>query len=133
MQSQSDRDARIRDRAYQIWLSEGRPHGRDEAHWQQAERDIETEEAASAGAERAPVTTEASPPTVSRARTKDEATAKKTRSPAAVAANGEAPVAGGGRSGHRARPVPARKRSLSRCLGYSAACGLSRTVFAISF
>jgi hypothetical protein len=81
MQSQSDRDARIRDRAYQIWLSEGRPHGRDEAHWQQAERDIETEEAASAGAERAPVTTEASPPTVSRARTKDEGNGEEDAKP----------------------------------------------------
>jgi len=94
MQSQSDRDARIRDRAYQIWLSEGRPHGHDEAHWRQAAREIEAEEAAAAGAKQAPVTSEASPPTVSRARTKDEATATKPRSPAVATANGEASVAG---------------------------------------
>lgn len=29
-------EERIRLRAYQIWLSEGRPHGRDQAHWQMA-------------------------------------------------------------------------------------------------
>ena len=54
MQSQSDRDARIRDRAYQIWLSEGRPHGHDEAHWQQAEREIAAEEGGAADAKKTP-------------------------------------------------------------------------------
>ena len=98
MQSQADRDARIRDRAYQIWLSEGRRHGRDEAHWQQAVREIEAEERASPGARKAParssgsrtkppVTSEADPRTVSRARAKNEAAAKKPRPRAAAAAN----------------------------------------------
>jgi hypothetical protein len=27
----------IRQRAYEIWLSEGRPHGRDRIHWLRAE------------------------------------------------------------------------------------------------
>lgn len=27
-------------RAYQLWESEGRPHGRDLAHWLQAEREL---------------------------------------------------------------------------------------------
>ena len=54
MQSQSDRDAKIRDRAYRIWLSQGRPDGHDTAHWQQAQREIEAEEAGSAGGKPAP-------------------------------------------------------------------------------
>jgi hypothetical protein len=89
MQSPSDRDARIRDRAYQIWDREGRPHGHEEAHWQQATREIEAEETGPAGSKKAParpprmqqspVTIEANPPAVSRAPAKDEATAKKPR------------------------------------------------------
>lgn len=31
-----DRDERIRQRAYDIWEREGRPHGRDEEHWRMA-------------------------------------------------------------------------------------------------
>ena len=42
---QSDRDARIRDRAYQIWLEEGRMHGKEQEHWQRAEREIAAEDA----------------------------------------------------------------------------------------
>lgn len=38
-----DVEQRIRDRAYAIWLDEGRPHGRDADHWLQAERAILTE------------------------------------------------------------------------------------------
>lgn len=34
---------RIRARAYQIWEQEGRPHGRDLEHWQQAERQLAVE------------------------------------------------------------------------------------------
>lgn len=30
----------IAQRAHQIWESEGRPHGRDQDHWQRAEREI---------------------------------------------------------------------------------------------
>ncbi|HTW51126.1 MAG TPA: DUF2934 domain-containing protein [Stellaceae bacterium] len=30
----------IRARAHEIWLHEGQPHGRDQAHWQQAEAEI---------------------------------------------------------------------------------------------
>jgi hypothetical protein len=100
MQSQADRDARIRDRAYQIWLSEGRRHGHDEAHWQQAQREIEAEEAAAPGATKAsarftqsrttvPVTSEADPPTVSRARAKNDTAARKPRTRAAAAANAD--------------------------------------------
>jgi hypothetical protein len=31
---------RIRQRAYEIWEREGRPEGREQAHWEQAEREV---------------------------------------------------------------------------------------------
>jgi hypothetical protein len=31
---------RIRERAYDIWIAEGRPHGRDQAHWQRAMQEL---------------------------------------------------------------------------------------------
>jgi hypothetical protein len=40
---------RIRNRAYEIWEREGRPHGRDREHWHQARREIDDEGRASAG------------------------------------------------------------------------------------
>jgi hypothetical protein len=33
-------DDLIRERAYVIWIAEGRPHGRDLAHWQRARHEI---------------------------------------------------------------------------------------------
>jgi hypothetical protein len=30
----------IRERAYGIWIAEGRPHGRDLAHWQRARHEL---------------------------------------------------------------------------------------------
>jgi hypothetical protein len=36
-------DERIRERAYQIWLSEGQPIGRDAEHWDRARQQIERE------------------------------------------------------------------------------------------
>ena len=36
----SDRDELIRRRAYAIWESEGRPHGQDRRHWEQASREM---------------------------------------------------------------------------------------------
>jgi hypothetical protein len=36
-------DDKIRKRAHQIWESEGRPHGRDREHWEQAAREMEAE------------------------------------------------------------------------------------------
>ncbi|MBV8797012.1 MAG: DUF2934 domain-containing protein [Hyphomicrobiales bacterium] len=35
-------DHLIRERAYGIWLAEGRPHGRDLAHWQRAHQELLT-------------------------------------------------------------------------------------------
>lgn len=33
-----DRHARISEHAYRLWQQEGEPHGRDQAHWDEAER-----------------------------------------------------------------------------------------------
>ena len=33
----------IRERAYCIWLEEGRPHGRELAHWQRAHQELQRE------------------------------------------------------------------------------------------
>ena len=35
-----DLQALIRQRAYELWERDGRPEGRDDAHWQQAEREV---------------------------------------------------------------------------------------------
>jgi len=35
-----DQEQRVRDRAYVLWEDEGRPHGREEAHWHQARREL---------------------------------------------------------------------------------------------
>lgn len=37
--------ARLRERAYFIWLDEGKPHGRDKENWEQAEEELEAEAA----------------------------------------------------------------------------------------
>ena len=34
-------DDLIRERAYRIWIAEGRPHGRDLAHWQRARHELQ--------------------------------------------------------------------------------------------
>jgi DUF2934 family protein len=41
----SDKEARIRERAYEIWAREGYPHGKDAEHWQMAEAEITAESA----------------------------------------------------------------------------------------
>ena len=40
----------IRARAYELWEREGRPHGRDRQHWEQAERELRNQGPAPAGA-----------------------------------------------------------------------------------
>ena len=40
----TDRNARIEERAYHIWLEEGQPHGRHDEHWRRAERELIEEE-----------------------------------------------------------------------------------------
>jgi hypothetical protein len=44
MADDKDREQRIRERAFQIWLHEGRPEGRDTAHWELAEAEIKAED-----------------------------------------------------------------------------------------
>lgn len=39
----SDREARVRERAHQLWEQEGRPDGRHHDHWEQASREIDAE------------------------------------------------------------------------------------------
>lgn len=45
---------RIRERAYLLWVEEGRPHGRDEHHWHLAAQFIAMEEAAASASESVP-------------------------------------------------------------------------------
>jgi Protein of unknown function (DUF2934) len=40
----ADRNARIQERAYRLWLEEGQPHGRHDEHWHRAERELIEEE-----------------------------------------------------------------------------------------
>lgn len=39
--SEEERQAAIRQRAYELWQLEGHPHGRDLAHWTMAEQEID--------------------------------------------------------------------------------------------
>jgi hypothetical protein len=61
----SDKEQRIRVRAYAIWEGEGRHDGRAEEHWRQAEREIEhalrSAEAQAAEAPEQPPGTRAAP------------------------------------------------------------------------
>ena len=83
----SDREERIKQRAYAIWQSEGHTHGKHEDHWHRAEREIAAEEAGLGKA----------PRRVSRPRTtapKKSAAANPARSRSASSeARGEKPVA----------------------------------------
>jgi hypothetical protein len=47
-QMTSDRQERIRQRAYEIWQREGERHGSHEQHWEQATREIDAEDDQSA-------------------------------------------------------------------------------------
>ncbi|MER8548044.1 DUF2934 domain-containing protein [Mesorhizobium sp. M0684] len=40
-----DRHEKIRQRAYEIWVREGRPHGEHERHWQQAKHELGLDDA----------------------------------------------------------------------------------------
>ena len=50
--SAGDLYERIRQRAYELWESEGRPQGRDREHWERAERELSA--GAGAGGQDAP-------------------------------------------------------------------------------
>jgi hypothetical protein len=40
MKNDAQAKQRIRDRAYQIWLEQGKPDGKDQEHWLQAEAEL---------------------------------------------------------------------------------------------
>lgn len=42
-----DREQKIRDRAYELWVQEGRPEGREGEHWSQAARELGYDDAPS--------------------------------------------------------------------------------------
>jgi len=44
-----EHDARIRERAYHLWLADGSPHGRDVEYWERARELIGIEESPGAG------------------------------------------------------------------------------------
>ena len=37
----SEREQRIRERAFQIWIDEGQPEGKDKEHWTRATEEVE--------------------------------------------------------------------------------------------
>lgn len=90
-----DTERRIRERAYDIWLREGRPHGRHAEHWETAKAEIDAEErekAAAAEPKRAARPAEAHPE-----ETAKEPAAAPMRSRRA-APRGKAGAKGGARS-----------------------------------
>jgi hypothetical protein len=52
----SEKEDRIRTRAYQIWDRQGRTDGQHEEHWTQASRELESEDTGPAGASAKPTT-----------------------------------------------------------------------------
>jgi hypothetical protein len=41
MRQDEDREQRIRERAFQLWIEDGRPFGKAEEHWERARVEIE--------------------------------------------------------------------------------------------
>jgi hypothetical protein len=41
MSNDTDLEQRIRVRAYELWLEEGKPEGKDKEHWERAKAEIE--------------------------------------------------------------------------------------------
>jgi Protein of unknown function (DUF2934) len=64
-QAREGEDERIRRRAYDIWESEGRPHGRDEEHWRRAQQDVARESRSGAGTQAVPASRVGTAPTTS--------------------------------------------------------------------
>ena len=56
-----EREQRIRERAYHLWETEGKPHGRDVEYWERARELIGMEESAGSGLLPNPQTTPDSP------------------------------------------------------------------------
>lgn len=75
-------DEAIKERAYHIWVREGRPHGRDFEHWVQAQVELEAEQAKGNGA----------PARAKAARPRRAATAKAAAAPKAAKPAAEKPA-----------------------------------------
>ncbi|HEY4173219.1 MAG TPA: DUF2934 domain-containing protein [Rhodopila sp.] len=56
-----EREQRIRERAYHLWETEGKPHGRDVEYWERARELVGMEESAGSGLLPNPQTTPRSP------------------------------------------------------------------------
>lgn len=86
-------EQRIRDFAYDIWVSEGKPHGEDARHWEMARKLVEAENGKSATkpASRARKTT--TKPTDATPATKPAKTAKAPKEPKDEKPAKEAPAA----------------------------------------
>ncbi len=41
LMSDTESEQRIREQAHRLWLAEGKPQGRERAHWEEAERLVE--------------------------------------------------------------------------------------------
>lgn len=77
----NDREQWVQQRAYAIWETEGRPDGRDRAHWEQAEHELTT---AAATAPRASGSDPAAEPVVE---SKGKARPRPAAKPAAATAS----------------------------------------------
>lgn len=79
----SEKEDRIRRRAYELWEQEGRPEGRAWDHWVQAAREVEAEEGGQADPESAEI-----PPMPEDFPEKEEASSNSTRRNDAKTNNG---------------------------------------------
>jgi hypothetical protein len=73
----TNKEDRIRQRAHAIWEREGKPHGADTRHWEQAAAEIEAEEA---GSEVPPPKSKKAGPSARKATGDKRATAEQTKS-----------------------------------------------------
>jgi len=102
----ADRNARIEERAYHLWLEEGRPHGRHDEHWHRAERELIEEE--SRLREASPVT---APRDAAETSGVPEASAGKVAPPRARSRQDPAAAEPAGISRSRAKPQQAPDHS----------------------
>lgn len=91
-------DEAIKERAYHIWIREGRPHGRDFEHWVQAQVELEAEMPSSNGAA---------------AKSQNGAAPKKAAAPKRAAAAKAAPKAAKPAADKPARKPAARAKKKS--------------------
>src|SRR5437773_10982076 len=96
---QSDRQQRISERAHQIWVAEGRVHGKDHEHWQRAEREIAAQalRVAAAMAQRATAAARTADPKAVRPRQASGVTKPVTPTASKSRAAPAAPARRGGR------------------------------------